>query len=354
MLTRKSLRFLAAAVLAALTAVPAAAGAADYSASGLTASGTAQQLGAPASYGGSSVTMAMPGENPVQEGINPITGEAFSGEYKPTLVVIDTHARALPHWGVASADLMYEFPIQADGSTRSLALFMSEYPEAAGPVRSARVVMCNLREMWGGTLCFYGMQEGRDGNNVLNWVKANSAEGTLSYPFYLNGMTKYADWFPRSNEYGHVAPYNVRMNLTEVYNNYSLTPTPHPFLFTDTGLERGEDVNGIVISYKQTQYAYVTAYQYNDLTGLYDRYRNGEPYVDALTGEQCAYANVIILRTDISWASGNPSRPVIRLNGEGVCEIFQNGRYIRGTWARDCTETDHLQNRMVFFDENGQ
>ena len=62
---------------------------------------------------------------------------------------------------------------------------------------------------------------------------------------------------------------------------------------------------------------------------------------------------MIVLRTDISWASGNPSRPVIRLNGQGVCEIFQNGKYIRGTWVRDCTETKNLKNRMVFLDENG-
>lgn len=353
-MTKSSFRFLAVCALVLACIAPSWALAADFSASGLTVSGTAQQLGAPASYGGDSITVQMPGENPVISGVNPITGEAFSGEYRVTLANIDAHPNALPHWGVASADLMYEMPIQADGSTRTLALFMSEYPESAGPIRSARVAMCSLREMWGGTYCFYGYQGGRDSNNVLEWVKANSAEGTMSYPAYLNGMTKYSDWFPRSNDSNHVAPYNVRMNLTEVYNNYSLTPTPHPFLFSDTGLERGEDVNGIVISYKQTSPAYVTAYQYNDATGLYDRYRNGAPYVDALTGEQCSYANVLVIRTDISWASGNPSRPVIRLNGQGVCEIFQNGRYIRGTWARDCTATDNLQNRMVFFDENGQ
>ena len=77
------------------------------------------------------------------------------------------------------------------------------------------------------------------------------------------------------------------------------------------------------------------------------------PYVDGNNGEACAYANVIVLRTDVSWFNGNSSRPVIRLNGEGVCEIFQNGRYIRGTWVRDCTENSKLSSRMVFLDENG-
>ena len=44
----------------------------------------------------------------------------------------------------------------------------------------------------------------------------------------------------------------------------------------------------------------------------------------------------------------------IRLNGQGVAEIFQNGKYIRGSWARDCSATKNLKNRMVFFDENGE
>ena len=95
------------------------------------------------------VSAAIPAENPAQEGINPITGEPWFGKYLPIGVNIDAHPEALPHWGVSSADIIYEMPIQADGSTRSFALFMSEIPAFAGPVRSGRVPMGSLREMWG-------------------------------------------------------------------------------------------------------------------------------------------------------------------------------------------------------------
>lgn len=351
------LRLSSSLALCALLAVPTAAGAArddfDLSVSGISSSGYAQQLGAPKSYGSGKITLKMPRENPVAEGVNPITGEAFTGEYRPTLISIDAHPAALPHWGAASADLIYEMPIQADGSTRELALFMGDYPDGAGPVRSARVPMCSLREMWGGVFAFYGYQGGRDKNNMKSWVEANSSVKKLKYP-YLNGISKHADWFPRTSDGGHVGPHNVRLDLSAVYADYSETPKPHPFTFTETGLEHGEDVNGIVINYKTTADAYMTAYEYNPATGLFERYRNGYAYTDGNTGETCAYANVIVLRTDISWASGNPSRPVIRLNGQGVAEIFQNGKYIRGSWARDCSETKNLNNRMVFFDENGE
>ena len=341
-----------ALMTALLLALPALA--ADFSASGLTASGTAQQLGKAKDSGGKKITVRVPAENPVVDGESPLTGEPFFGYTNLVLANIDTHPRALPHWGVASADIIYELPIQADGSTRSLALFLTEHPDSAGPIRSARVPMASLREMWGGTYCFYGYQGGRDSNNVKDWVTANSARKKFAAPEYLNGMTKNSQWFPRSSDQSHVAPYNVRMDMNAVLSGGTAQANLHPFIFTDEPLDRGEDVNGIIISYKQTNPAYVSAYQYNAATGLYDRYRNGAPYTDGNTGEACAYANVIVLRTDISWASGNPSRPVIRLNGQGVCEIFQSGKYIRGTWVRDCTETKNLKNRMVFLDENGE
>ncbi len=340
-----------ALMTALLLALPALA--ADFSASGLTASGTAQQLGKAKDSGGKKITVRVPAENPVVDGESPLTGEPFFGDTNLVLANIDTHPRALPHWGVAAADIIYELPIQADGSTRSLALFLTEHPDSAGPIRSARVPMASLREMWGGTYCFYGYQGGRDSNNVKDWVTANSARKKFAAPEYLNGMTKNSQWFPRSSDQSHVAPYNVRMDMNAVLSGGTAQANLHPFIFTDEPLDRGEDVNGIIISYKQTNPAYVSAYQYNEATGLYDRYRNGAPYTDGNTGEACAYANVIVLRTDISWASGNPSRPVIRLNGQGVCEIFQSGKYIRGTWVRDCTETKNLKNRMVFLDENG-
>ena len=350
---KQTLRWLAAAIAALVLALPAGVLAEiDISQSGLTVGGTAQQLGAPQSYGSSKITVSVPADNPVQDGVNPITGEAYDGAYQPVLVNIDSHPNALPHWGVASADLIYELPIQRDGSTRQLALFMSEYPESAGPVRSARIPMCSLREMWGAPYYFFGYQSGT--TSVKEWVQKNSANGKFAYPYIDLMVKKVGQWYERSSDSNHVAPYNVRLNMEQVRAEYAVTPAAQPYLFSETGLTGGEDAPGIIISYKATSPAYLTAYQYNEATGLYDRYRNGEPYTDALTGEACAFANVIVVRTDVTWASNNPSRPVIRLNGEGVCEIFQNGRYIRGTWVRDCTETAKLESRMIFLDENGE
>lgn len=73
------LKMTSLAALCALLAVPAWAGAArgdfDLSASGLNTSGYAQQLGAPKSYGSEKLSLKMPRENAVQDGVNPITAK---------------------------------------------------------------------------------------------------------------------------------------------------------------------------------------------------------------------------------------------------------------------------------------
>ena len=137
------------------------------------------------------ITVDVPGENEVEKGINPITGEDWTGSYTPILVNIDSHPDALPHWGVSYADLIYEMPIQSDGSTRSLALFMSDIPSYAGPVRSARVPMGSLREIWGGAWIFYGEQNWYNATNtvvdVSDWAlsihKDARVKGRWVFPF---------------------------------------------------------------------------------------------------------------------------------------------------------------------------
>ena len=93
------------------------------------------------------ITVNIPQENPVVDGINPLTGEVWDGAYHPIGVNIDQHPEALPNWGVASADIIFEMPIQADGSTRAFALFMSDIPSFAGPVRSGRGEISKYSQM---------------------------------------------------------------------------------------------------------------------------------------------------------------------------------------------------------------
>ena len=314
------------------------------------------------------ITVDIPDENEAVNGVNPLTGEVWSGSYRPIGVNIDQHPGALPNWGVSSADIIFEMPIQADGSTRAFVLFMGDIPDYAGPVRSGRVPMASLREIFGGAWVFYGWQNtvvdsGKLIVDVDSWAlnmhKDARQGGRWVFPFIEGTERNYSDLFHREKDGQHVAPHNVQIDMKTVEGMFTEEPAMHPFRFTDTGLEDGIDVSEITVNYKTTNPQYVASYKYNEITGLYERYRNGEAYYDALNGMATAYANVIIMRTDVSWFNNNNSRPVIQTVGQGVAEIFQNGKYIRGTWVRshsdkEADDFDSQSARLIFLDENGE
>ena len=314
------------------------------------------------------ISVNIPAENEAVDGINPLTGEVWVGSYRPIGVNIDQHPNALPNWGVSSADIIFEMPIQADGSTRAFALFMGDIPSYAGPVRSGRVPMASLREIFGSAWVFYGWQNTVVKNGLLivdvdSWALNMHEDarqgGRWVFPFVEGTERNYANLFHREKDGMHVAPYNVQIDMKAVESLFTEEPVMRPFKFSDTGLERGIDVTAININYKTTKPKYVVDYKYNEMTGLYERYREGEAYYDALNGLATSYSNVIVMRTDVTWFNNNNSRPVIQTVGQGVAEIFQNGKYIRGTWVRshndqEADDFDSQSARLVFLDENGE
>ncbi len=195
------------------------------------------------------ISVNVPDENPVVDGINPLTGESWYGNYYPILVNIDAHPEALPHWGVASADISYEMPVQADGSTRSAMLFMGTIPSYAGPVRSARVPMGSLREIWDSAWVFYGA--GRTGRTAitssLTWTTGRSVhsdarqKGRWVFPFVEGTERNYSDLFRRENDgESNVAPHNdsdqhERRRLP-VHQRIDQAPVQ---VHRDIGLDRG-------------------------------------------------------------------------------------------------------------------
>ena len=305
-------------------------------------------------------------ENEWVDGINPLTGEPWAGIYQPIFVSVDTDPRARPNFGVSDADVIYELPLHRQGNTRSIALFMSTLPTAgAGPVRSARIPMVDVAEEWGAGYVFFGMQE-QKGTSVKEHIKnlhrdaiEESGTGralvtTTNYP-YLDLMgAKFNEFNERSS---HPAPHNVICNVADLVATFGKDPPKmRPWKFSEQGLDRGASALSVEMRFRPD---WIPTFLYNAQTRSYDRYYNGEPFVDANNNRLCTYANVIVMRTDVSWYRNNPSRPIVKLTGQGVADFFMNGRYIRGSWVRamsnnDGNEKTSLAARTVFLDENGQ
>ena len=293
-------------------------------------------------------------ENAWVQGTNPLTGEPWTGVYRPVLVNVDTDPLARPNYGVSDADIIYEMPLHRQGNTRSVALFMGSYPvEGAGPVRSARISMVEIAEEWGAGLLFFGMQEA-DGTSVADYVKGlGKSVNNNTYP-YLNQMNGVFNPFNERTRYPN--PHNVRANVLGIVNTFASDlpePQMRPWRFSEEGLNRGASAYSVSMEFRKDA---IPSFIFNEMSRTYDRYYNGEPFTDANNNRLCTYANVIVMRTDVSWYRNGPARPVIKMTGQGVAEIFMNGRYIRGAWVRAMSNggDDGLAARTVFFDENGQ
>ena len=346
---------------------------------GAAAAASAERVTLPYPLPSTVITARIPPENPVVAGENPLTGELWSGAYHPILVQTDADPNALPHWGVSSADITYELPLYMDGNTRQLVLYMSEIPAYAGPVRSARVNMASLREMWDAAWVFAGTQD--------DWIRENPSidvgdfalslhsdpwpGGRWIFPFLEGLEARYVDLFVRQRDGEHVAPHNLAVLLPGVESLFTSEPAMHPFRFADGPQTRGIRATEISIDYKTTRPAFESSYVYDENSGMYFRYREGMPYRDGLNGRTCSYANVIVVHTDVRYYNNAKSRPIIRLIGQGTADIFQSGKWIRGTWVRgvpsagnpetgeQAGETKFLDranqaSRMVFLDDRGQ
>lgn len=289
-------------------------------------------------------------DNPVIEGVSSTTGLPASGEaYTPILSVLDNAEEAYPHWGVRYADILFQIPNAGVAGTKLLALFADHYPEGAGGARSARTTMVPIAMAWDAAFAFAGGPE-LDNKNV-DPSSLMSSFGMWKTKRVFNLMGAYAHRVE-----GIVRPHNSSTHILEIHNKLledQVSFEQRPFLFTDDPRTEGADAEFIEIVHRgedkkgKSNAASYATYTYNAENNGYIRTNSSGDYVDRDNGETLYFSNVIVLRAKYSW---NSSYIYIKdhLVGNGVAEIFQNGKYVRGAWVRE-SQND----RIVFIGPDG-
>lgn len=282
------------------------------------------------------------------KGESPTTGlPTENKDYVPILLQIDNNRAAIPQWGIGSADIIYELPIQGREFTRLTALFVDSVPNEAGPVRSGRVLHVDLREEWDAMWFFFGSQD-VDGSSVRALL---SKYKVTKKGLAVNGIGNKFEkkYFPKSKY--HPAPHDRSAQLKALYDytkslNYKFKE--RPFLFTDELPSIGKAANQILVKHgKNVDTA--AAYLYNAETKKYIRYTFAGPYTDLLNPDSpIEYSNIIIQRTKLSFNNA-ANKPLFKeVVGKGAADIFIGGKYIKGAWERKS-----IKSRTVFFDSNG-
>ncbi len=266
---------------------------------------------------------------------HPLTGEFSSELYtdRPTAVVINNVKACLPQSGISSANMIYEFEVEGS-STRLLAIF-SDFTgvESIGPVRSDRTYFNNISAAYdipvihcgGSDKALAGMYD--DTNKLSGWEHIN--ESANPKYFYRDASRK--GKYRREHTLFTTGEKLIEALADKGMNTVYETGVNYGLVFMEEPVLMGESANTVTVKFRAGKNTKLT---YDEQTGVYKAYQLNQDHIDAGTGEQMAYRNVLVLQAR-QWNSGKKARAYYDLIGEGEGFFACDGQMVPIKWSRE-------------------
>mgnify|MGYP001191703096 CR=1 FL=1 len=270
-----------------------------------------------------------PSEEPKQEEQPELFTYPFTGletEEEPTnraiAVMVNNQKQARPQSGLHEADIVFEMLAEGD-ITRFLAIYQSTIPERVGPVRSAREYYFRLADGYDAIYVYHGAA-----GFIDDMIRQSGID-------FLNGAHYDNDKQLFIRESFRVAPHNSYLLIQEAYNRaeskgYEITENHKPLPFLAEGdTVSGEDAPYVKISYFHN--STIVEYKYDDASGTYYRYSDGEQTVDLETETPIQVNNVFIVEADHQ-VIDKQGRRAIDLQSGGFGYLLQQGKVQQVQW----------------------
>lgn len=249
----------------------------------------------------------------------PLTGLACQSSNNPTIMMMINNARpARPQTGLNHADVVVE--MLAEGEiTRFAAFYQSQMTGVVGPIRSVREY-------------FYELAKGAK----AEVVSAGGSKEALAnikrdgYP-HIDGIHAAEKYFTR--ETFRKAPHNLytdfdRMKEATQEKGFNVK-SPAKYTFSmEPSTQKGQSARTIHLVYHRL---YECGYQYDEKSGSYIRYTQGEQQVDRETLEPLTMPNVIVAFAVHRMADSLGHRS-IAITGNGRGYLVQKGKIIPIEW----------------------
>lgn len=297
---------------------------------------------------------AAPAAEPAQA-VSPTTGMRYppgrDDAYRPVLIEISNSEEARPQLSMSLADVVYEYIVWGPGHTRYLALYNDYHPEMVGAVRSAQTIAMSLRDAWDCPIVFMGGNISDAETSVYRFIDTHSIPSALLFDGAYSADHP-GDIFSRLTS--RVSPHNVVANLqllAQAQWPANADGTPHapalPTLrFANVPSQGDAAATEIIIPYDDQPYsqAYLPRYTYDAEAEYYERWYDGAPQLDGLTGQRIVASNVIVLYAELIYENDFMAQPLWTMTGEGKLDVFIGGRHIAGAWRRpdDASEFTYL------------
>lgn len=270
---------------------------------------------------------------------------------RPVAVMINNVSYAMPQYGVGQADIIFEIPVEGD-ATRFMALYgdYTQVPQIC-PVRSCRYYFPALSQGFDAFYVNWGIDdtiaeylEALDLDQIEGITNTGGLFGRDQNRLNQGYSLEHTGYFDGTRLVSYIESQGLRTDLKEDKKGAA-------FLFN--GMEEqlkpeGSDCTSVQINFG----AQSSQFTYDPEKKVYLKQINGESQVDAKTGEQLAFTNVLVLETDISVRDSVGHKEIDWDGGPDFTGYYvSNGGVQKITWSKDHNnENSYLR----FYDESGQ
>ena len=284
---------------------------------------------------------------PAGSTISPLDGSIVTEEtamLRPFAVMINNIKAATPQQcGTSEAKIVYEI-LAEGGITRLMCIFEGDTDVARlGSCRSARHYFVSIASEYDAIYCHYGHTK---------YATAKIAELGVNN---LSGLSSYEKTvYYRDHHYR--APHNVftsgdmiRAGIKRLkYSSTLSAPITNHFDFNavDTDLEEGGQANKIVLGFSTYTSPY---FKYDAKNKVYKRWQYGAKHLDANTGKQLRFKNIIIQLVKEWNIDHNGYQTMDIENSAGDGYYITNGTYVPITW-----EKNEGAGTMTYYSETGE
>jgi hypothetical protein len=242
----------------------------------------------------------------------------------PFAVMIDNIAEARPHFGLASADVVYEAPAEA-GIPRLMPIYLRAGGEASriGPVRSTRHYFVFLANEFRTPMVHIGSSP--QGYEALSQTGLSDIDESRGDGGFVRDPNRQA-------------PHNAFVSTTSVRD--VLRQRGGPIRATTGPLSFGsfhpgeQPATSVKIPYPGPE-GYSVEYTYDPETRLYQRIMDGQPHKDGSTGKQYAARSIVIQFANVVPIPGDEALRVdvgLVASGKGV--LVAEGTQVPLQWSR--------------------
>lgn len=252
------------------------------------------------------VTQAQQAHSDIQ---NPLTGEYDYNEAavgkRPVAIMINNISQSLPQYGIGSADYIYEVVVEG-GITRMMGVF-ADYTKVPNvcSIRSCRYYFPLIANGLDAIYCHWGMDH-TIAEETLNRLQIDRFDGDdaayYGSLFYndeerlQNYAREHTGYICGSELAGAIdrSGYRKDLRADAKINVFNFNTQDAPVNPDGSGVTECRQLN---VNFSDSYYSTFTL---DESTGKYLKQHSGDPQIDASTGNQLAFTNVFVLKTNVS------------------------------------------------------